>query len=175
MRTFDKSYLQMAEIWSQNSRAIRAKVGALIVKDNMIISDGFNGTPSGFENECETVESCELQKHYYKDSLVKCPHKILPPGCPIVDNNCPLTCEHANLKTKEYVLHAEANAITKLAKSGNSAQNATLYVTLSPCVECAKLIIQAGIKRVVYTHEYRDLRGLEILRRAGIKVEQLSE
>jgi len=132
---FDSSYLRMAEIWAQNSYCKRRKVGALLVKDKMIISDGYNGTPSGFEN----------------------------------------VCEDENGVTKPYVLHAEANAITKVAKSGNSSAGATLYVTASPCVECSKLIIQSGITRVVYRDEYRLTDGVDLLRRAGIEVEQLSE
>ncbi len=132
MEKFDHSYLQMAEVWSQNSYCKRRKVGALLVKDRMIISDGYNGTPSGFENICE------------EDGV-----------------------------TKPYVLHAEANAITKVAKSGNSSEGATLYVTASPCLECSKLIIQAGIKRVVYRDEYRLTDGVDLLRRAGIEVEKV--
>ena len=132
MEKFDHSYLQMAEIWSQNSYCKRRKVGALLVKDRMIISDGYNGTPSGFENICE------------EDGV-----------------------------TKPYVLHAEANAITKVAKSGNSSEGATLYVTASPCLECSKLIIQSGIKRVVYRDEYRLTDGIDLLRRAGIEVERV--
>ena len=129
---FDKSYLQMATVWAKNSYCARRQVGAILVKDKMIISDGYNGTPSGFENECE-------------------------------DGNV----------TKPYVLHAEANAISKVAKSGNSSEGATLYVTASPCIECSKLIIQAGIKRVVYSEDYRLDDGLQLLRRAGIEVEKV--
>ena len=129
----DRRYMKMAEIWAENSYCKRRKVGALIVKDKTIISDGYNGTPSGFEN----------------------------------------ICEDENGVTKPYVLHAEANAITKVAKSGNSSNDATLYVTASPCVECAKLIIQAGIKRVVYRDAYRITDGIDLLRRAGIEVEQV--
>jgi len=132
MRNFDDKYLAMAAIWAQNSYCKRRQVGALIVKDRMIISDGFNGTPSGFENNCEDE----------------------------------------NGVTKAYVLHAEANAISKVARSGNSAEGATLYVTASPCVECAKLIIQSGIKRVVYKDPYRLTDGIDLLKRAGIEVEQ---
>ena len=132
MEKFDNSYLEMAEIWAQNSYCKRRKVGALLVKDRMIISDGYNGTPSGFENVCE------------EDGV-----------------------------TKPYVLHAEANAITKVAKSGNSSDGATLYVTASPCLECSKLIIQSGIKRVVYRDEYRLTDGIDLLRRAGIEVEKV--
>ena len=128
---FDRSYLEMARVWAKNSYCTRRKVGALLVKDRMIISDGFNGTPSGFENICE---------------------------------------DPATGRTKPYVLHAEANAITKVAKSGNNSQGATLYVTDAPCLECAKLIIQAGIKRVVYLIEYSVRDGIELLRRAGIEV-----
>ncbi|MBP5539800.1 MAG: dCMP deaminase family protein [Bacteroidales bacterium] len=134
MQKFDKRYLQMAGIWAQNSYCKRRQVGALIVKDKMIISDGYNGTPSGFENQCEDE----------------------------------------NGVTKVYVLHAEANAITKVAKSGNSSEGATLYVTASPCVECAKLIIQSGIRRVVFRDAYRITDGIDLLRRAGIEVEQIS-
>ncbi|MDR2036606.1 MAG: dCMP deaminase family protein [Bacteroidales bacterium] len=126
----DRRYLAMTRIWSQNSYCKRRKVGALLVKDQMIISDGYNGTPSGFENICED------------------------------ENNV----------TKPYVLHAEANAITKVAKSSNSSEGATLYVTSSPCLECAKLIIQSGIKRVVYCEKYRIDDGIRLLERAGIKV-----
>lgn len=129
----DKRYLKMAAIWSLNSYCKRRKVGALLVKDKMIISDGYNGTPSGFENICE-------DEHF---------------------------------KTKPYVLHAEANAITKVAKSGNSSENATLYVTSSPCVECAKLIIQAGIKRVVFTENYHTDDGVKLLIRAGVEVKNI--
>ena len=133
MEKFDKSYLDMAAIWSRNSYCKRRQVGAIIVKDRMIISDGYNGTPSGFENICEDESGV----------------------------------------TKPYVLHAEANAITKVAKSGNSSLGATLYVTASPCMECAKLIIQAGIRRVVYRDEYRITDGIDLLRKAGIEVEKV--
>ena len=126
----DRRYLRMARIWAENSYCERLKVGALVVKDKMIISDGYNGTPSGFENICE-------------------------------DNNN---------TTKPYVLHAEANAITKLARSSNNSDGATLYVTASPCLECAKLIIQSGIRRVVYGEDYRLNDGIELLRRANIEV-----
>ncbi len=129
----DQRYLQMADTWSQNSYCKRRQVGALLVKDQMIISDGYNGTPSGFENVCEDEDN----------------------------------------KTKPYVLHAEANAITKVAKSGNSSNGATLYVTSSPCVECSKLIIQAGIKRVVFTESYRLEDGINLLKRAEIEVKQV--
>ena len=126
----DKRYIRMASIWTENSYCKRRQVGALIVKDKMIISDGYNGTPSGFEN----------------------------------------VCEEENNVTKPYVLHAEANAITKIARSNNSSNGATMYVTASPCIECAKLIIQAGIKRVVYSEKYRLEDGVELLKRAGIEV-----
>ena len=132
MEKFDQRYIEMAQVWSQNSYCKRRKVGALLVKDRMIISDGYNGTPSGFENVCE------------EDGV-----------------------------TKPYVLHAEANAITKVAKSGNSSDGATLYVTASPCLECSKLIIQAGIKRVVYRDEYRLTDGIDLLLRAGVEVEKV--
>ena len=125
--------MEMASVWARNSYCKRRQVGALIVKDRMIISDGFNGTPSGFEN----------------------------------------ICEDENGVTKPYVLHAEANAITKVAKSGNNSDGSTLYVTSSPCLECSKLIIQSGIKRVVYQEEYRLTDGTDLLRRAGIEVLKL--
>ena len=130
----DKRYLRMACIWSENSYCKRRQVGALIVKDKMIISDGYNGTPSGFENVCED------------------------------ENNV----------TYPYVLHAEANAITKIARSNNNSEGATLYVTDSPCIECAKLIIQAGIKRVVYSRQYRLDDGLQLLKKAGIELVYLN-
>ncbi len=132
-KKFDSSYIKMAQVWAENSYCDRRKVGALIVKDRMIISDGYNGTPSGFENVCEDDEGA----------------------------------------TKAYVLHAEANAITKVAKSHNSSQGATLYITDSPCIECAKLIIQAGISRVVYSRAYRITDGLDLLKRAGIELDHL--
>lgn len=129
----DRRYARMALIWAENSYCERRKVGALVVKNNMIISDGYNGTPTGFEN----------------------------------------ICEDENNTSKPYVLHAEANAITKLARSSNSSEGATLYVTASPCIECAKLIIQSGIKRVIYTEQYRLTDGVDLLKRAGIDVEYL--
>lgn len=124
----DKRYLRMAAVWAENSYCVRRKVGALIVKNKMIISDGYNGTPTGFENVCEDEQG----------------------------------------KTKSYVLHAEANAITKVAKTNQSSEGATLYITASPCIECAKLIIQAGIQRVVYADRYRSEEGLDLLSRAGV-------
>jgi dCMP deaminase len=127
---FDRRYLEMAQIWAKNSYCKRRQVGALIVKGKMIISDGYNGTPSGFENECEDISGV----------------------------------------TKPYVLHAEANAITKVAKSNNSSEGATLYVTTSPCLECSKLIIQAGISRVVFCDNYHNEDGINLLKRAGIEV-----
>ena len=129
----DQRYLRMARIWAENSYCQRRQVGALVVKDQRIISDGYNGTPSGFENQCEDEQGV----------------------------------------THPYVLHAEANAITKLARSSNNSDGATLYVTASPCIECAKLIIQAGIKRVVYGEKYRLDNGLNLLKKANIKVEYL--
>lgn len=127
---FDRRYLQMARIWAQNSYCKRRQVGALIVKEKMIISDGYNGTPAGFENICED------------------------------ENNI----------TKPYVLHAEANAITKVAKSNNSSDGATLYITTAPCMECSKLIIQSGIRRVVFCDNYHSEEGVKLLQRAGIEV-----
>ena len=132
-KLLDQRYMRMARIWAENSYCERRKVGALLVKNKMIISDGYNGTPSGFENKCED------------------------------ENNV----------SKAYVLHAEANAISKIARSHNSSDGATLYVTASPCIECSKLIIQAGIKRVVYGEEYRIMDGVELLKKAGIDVELL--
>ena len=131
----DKRYLRMARIWASNSYCIRRKVGALLVKDKMIISDGYNGTPAGFENECE----------------------------------------EENDTTKSYVLHAEANAITKVAKSNNNCDGSTLYITTSPCMECSKLIIQAGIVRVVYEEKYRITDGLDLLERANIQLVHIAE
>ena len=130
----DYRYLRMARIWAENSYCKRRQVGALVVKDKMIISDGYNGTPSGCENICEDESGV----------------------------------------TKPYVLHAEANAITKLARSGNNSEGSTLYVTASPCIECAKLIIQAGIRRVVYAEKYRLTDGVDLLTRAGVEVEYRS-
>jgi dCMP deaminase len=130
----DARYIRMARVWAENSYCVRRQVGALIVKDKMIISDGYNGTPSGFENVCE-------------DELTG--------------------------KTKPYVLHAEANAITKVAKSHNNCEGATLYITASPCMECSKLIIQAGIKRVVYCDDYHTDEGVQLLRRVGIETTKI--
>lgn len=131
----DQRYLRMARIWAENSYCERRKVGALLVKDRMIISDGYNGTPAGFENVCEN-----------NDGL-----------------------------TKPYVLHAEANAITKVARSNNSSEGSTLYITASPCLDCAKLIIQSGIRRVVFNELYRITDGIDLLRRAGIEVLHLAD
>ncbi|MGL4908391.1 MAG: deoxycytidylate deaminase [Bacteroidales bacterium] len=130
---FDESYLRMAQIWGENSYCKRRQVGAILVKNRSIISDGYNGTPSGFENACEDEQN----------------------------------------KTKAYVLHAEANAITKVAQSNNSSDGATLYVTSSPCLECAKLIIQAGIKRVVFSEYYHNQDGLNLLERAKVETQQI--
>lgn len=132
-REIDKRYLRMATVWAENSYCKRRQVGALIVKDQRIISDGYNGTPSGFENICEDEDNI----------------------------------------TKPYVLHAEANAITKVAASNNSSKNATIYVTSAPCIECAKLIIQSGINRVVYSEKYRVEDGCKLLEKAGVSVEYL--
>ena len=135
LRELDKRYIKMATIWAENSYCKRRQVGALVVKDKMIISDGYNGTPSGFEN----------------------------------------LCEDANNVTQPYVLHAEANAITKLARSNNNSDGSTLYVTASPCIECSKLIIQSGIKRVVYGEKYRLEDGINLMKKAGIEVIYLGE
>ena len=131
----DYRYLRMARIWAENSYCKRRQVGALVVKDKMIISDGYNGTPSGFEN----------------------------------------LCEDSNNVTHPYVLHAEANAITKLARSNNNSDGSTLYVTASPCIECSQLIIQSGIKRVVYGEKYRLEDGINLMKKAGIEVLYLGE
>ena len=133
-KLLDQRYLRMARIWAENSYCKRRQVGALVVKDKMIISDGYNGTPSGFENVCEDEDNV----------------------------------------TKSYVLHAEANAIPKLARSSNNSDGSTLYITDSPCIECAKLIIQAGIKRVVYANKYRLTEGIDLLKRANIEVIHLN-
>ena len=167
MGKHDIQYMKMAKVWAENSHAIRSKVGALLVKDNMIISDGYNGTPKGFDNCCETEVECDVDF----DSIGG-----LDNGssiCKAHDNDCS-KCHHHYLVTKPEVLHAEANAITKVAKSTNSSDGSTLYVTLSPCLECAKLIIQAGIKRVVYAEEYRITNGIELLKKTGIEVEQIN-
>jgi dCMP deaminase len=132
-KKYDTKYLEMAQIWSELSHAKRTKVGAILVKDNTIIADGYNGTPQGFENDCEDEQNT----------------------------------------TKWYVLHAEANAILKVARSTQSSQDSTLYVTLSPCKECAKLIVQAGIKRVLYISEYRDTTGVEFLQKTGIDCQKM--
>ena len=161
----DRRYLRMARIWSENSYAIRRQVGCLIVKDRMIISDGYNGTPSGFENVCEDVECTNWS------------HKCFKTAMPIDEmksvEHCK-ECNYAKLKTKPYVLHAEANAISKLARSGNNSEGATLYVTDEPCLDCAKMIIQAGIKRVVFWREYHSHEGTQLLLRAKIKIDQIS-
>lgn len=133
-KKYDTKYLEMAQIWSELSHAKRTKVGAILVKDNTIIADGYNGTPQGFENDCEDEQNT----------------------------------------TKWYVLHAEANAILKVARSTQSSEDSTLYVTLSPCKECAKLIVQAGIKRVLYISEYRDTTGVEFLQQSGIDCQKLA-
>lgn len=134
-RLLDERYIRMARIWGENSYCKRRQVGALIVKEKMIISDGFNGTPAGFENICEDETG----------------------------------------RTKPYVLHAEANAITKVARSNNSSEGATLYVTCSPCIECSKLIIQAGIRRVVFSELYHNTDGVDLLKRSGVEIEYITD
>lgn len=158
----------MAGIWATNSYAKRSKVGALLVKDGQIISDGYNGTPKGFDNACENEVKCDVD---WDDT------NSLDNGesiCRTYDSDCS-KCPHHYLVTKPEVLHAEANAITKVAKSNYSSDGSTLYVTLSPCFECSKLIIQAGIKRVVYKDIYRNTDGLELLKKAGVEVEQIKD
>ena len=132
---YDKAYLRLAQEWSKLSHCNRKQVGAIIVKDHTIIADGFNGTPTGFENQCEDDEGA----------------------------------------TKWYVLHAEANAILKVARTTNNAQGATLYLTHSPCRDCSKLILQSGIKRLVYTDAYKDVTGLTFLRKAGVDIVQIED
>lgn len=144
----DKTYLEMARVWSQLSKANRQKVGCIIVKEGSIISDGYNGTPIGFDNTCET-------------SIM--PESIAPKSLSNHPSNA--------LITKPEVLHAESNAITKLAKSTQSSKDSTMYITISPCIECAKLIIQSGISRVVYGNNYRNLDGVNLLLKANIEVE----
>lgn len=132
---YDRAYMRMAMEWGKLSHCKRKQVGAILVKDGMIISDGYNGTPTGFENACEDEEG----------------------------------------DTKWYVLHAEANAITKVARSTNNARNSTLYISMSPCPECSKLILQAGVKRLVYCYQYKDTRGLDFLAEAGVDITQIEE
>ena len=166
-RNFDKSYLRIALEVGSRSYAVRHKVGAVIVKDNNIISYGFNGTPSGFDNCCENEVKCDVDW----DELIS----SLDNGssvCAAYNRDCS-KCHHHYLVTKPEVLHAESNAITKLARSTQSSEGATLYVTLSPCFDCAKLIIQAGIVRVVYMEKYRSEDGLKLLEKAGIQVDQI--
>ncbi len=139
---YDVTYIKMAQTWAELSKATRKKVGALIVKGTTIISDGYNGTPSGFENECEL---------------------------PVFNENN----EFVEYETKWYVLHAESNAIAKVARSTQSCEGSTLYITYSPCRECSKLILQSGIIRVVYLEEYRDRQGLDLLQKAGIDIKKI--
>jgi dCMP deaminase len=151
----DQRYMAMAKEWSYMSNAIRKKVGCLIVKDGQIISDGYNGTPSGFDNNCEEVLYTCDERDFYRDQeweLDKGKGKFF------------------KLKTKKEVLHAESNALMKLARSTNSSEGATVYCTYSPCFDCAKLIIQAGIKRVVYKESYRCEKGLDLLKKANIEI-----
>ena len=168
---FDKRYLRMAQIWAENSYAIKRQVGCLIVKDNSIISDGYNGTPSGFENVCE-----EKIYEYKPGPNCNADYEKCIKGFNGTCRGCGFAIKTDNyiLKTKPYVLHAEANAISKLAKGTNHADGATLYVTDAPCLECSKMIIQCGIRRVVYSREYHTNAGKELLKRAGIIVEQIS-
>ena len=152
----DKYYIKVAQLCAKNSYAVKLQVGAIIVKDGQIMSDGFNGTPCGFENKCEII-NC-LTNHCHK-------------GYNKINTQCFL-CEKCKLTTKSYVLHAESNAILKCAKYGRPTNDSTLYITHSRCIECAKLIIQAGIIRVVYLEDYRKVEGLELLKKAGINVEK---
>ena len=142
----DKTYLKMASIWADMSHAKRKKVGCIIVKEDQIISDGYNGTPAGFDNKCEQFHPSETFCNYASDRTI----------------------------TKKEVLHAESNALMKLAKSNNSSDGATMYLTCSPCFDCAKLIIQAGISKVYYSEDYRDMSGVALLETANIEVEQVN-
>lgn len=154
LKDLDKAYLDMAETWASLSKARRKKVGCLIVKDGAIISDGYNGTPSGFDNNCEDVFPSTG-------------------GRILVDDEGIMVKGTFDLQTKPEVLHAESNAITKLAKSTQSSIGSTMYITISPCIDCAKLIIQSGIKRVVFGNIYKnDLTGIKLLKKAKIKVEK---
>lgn len=160
----DRLYMRMAFIWAENSYAVRRQVGCLIVKNNAIISDGYNGTPTGFRNVCEffvNEEDNEQLKHYTDEECRS-----------IIKEH--FDCDHDSCKTHEHVLHAESNAISKLAKSNNSSDGATLYVTDEPCLNCSKMIIQAGIKRVVYSRAYTNHSGIGLLVQAGIKVKQIA-
>ena len=151
----DERYLAMAREWSKMSHAKRKKVGCLIVKDEQIISDGYNGTPSGFNNDCEEVFYTCDERDFYKDQeweLDKGKEKFL------------------KLKTKPEVLHAESNALMKLARSTNSSEGATIYCIYSPCFDCAKLIVQSGVKRFVYNETYRNTEGLDLLKKAGVEI-----
>ena len=150
----DKYYMKVAKACAENSKAVILHVGAIIVKDSQIISDGFNGTPSGFDNQCEITKKKDISK------CVRCTWE-----------HCE-GCDNLFLETKPEVLHAESNAITKCAKSGRASLGSTIYVTHAPCISCAKLIIQAGIIRVVYGEDYKNTLGIELLQKAGIKVEK---
>lgn len=158
-RKFDKQYLRMAFIWSNNSYAVRRKVGCLVVKNNSIISDGYNGTPSGFPNRCEYLPEYGQEYTLTDDEMNE-----------IISSN-----RMNELVTYDYVLHAESNALSKLSKSNISSESATLYVTDEPCIHCAKMIIQAGIKRVVYSRLYHNHDGINLLKRGGIIVENIAE
>lgn len=162
----DRRYMKMAYTWAENSYAIRKRVGALIVKEGMIISDGYNGTPSGFPNVCEYIRYSDFSEGHFSDadSLHRAKDAIEAGEV------------KAELCTESHVLHAEANAITKLAKHGGiGSAGATIYTTTQPCMECSKLIIQAGIGRVVYCESYHDTEGLRLLRQAGIEVERIDK
>lgn len=166
----DEAYMQMAEIWAKRSKANRSQVGALIVKDKQIISDGYNGMPSGVEDDvCETIEWMDTDAGGWLH-----PEEIYERWPYVITNSGPNHGRRYRLATKQEVLHAESNALLKISENGGiGAQGATLYTTLSPCPECAKLIKQAKIKRVVYRHQYRLTDGLDLLRKLGVEVEQL--
>lgn len=171
-KQYDIAYMQMAEAIAKLSYAIRSKVGCIIVSENgQVISQGFNGTPTGYDNHCEDMEcTCKW--------IHGCQYTVEPIANAQIDYcttaNYGAPCDKLKLITKKEVLHAESNAISKCAKWISSTEGATLYVTLSPCFECAKMIIQAGIKRVVYKDEYRDKEGVKFLKKNKIKVDKIS-
>ena len=168
-KQFDKVYMKMALVFSSLSYAEKKKVGAIIVNsEDQIIAQGFNGTPRGFDNTCED-KWCERYDKKVADVFDTCPERTQEPL-----NLC-MSCQYRKLKTKPEVLHAEPNAIMKCIGDGVSTKNSTMYVTLSPCIDCAKLILQAGISRVVYYEHYRKSDGIDFLKKAGISVEQLND
>ena len=175
-KELDTYYIKVADLCSNNSKANRLNVGAILVKDQQIISDGFNGTPCGFENECEDIvcERCFVNcTKIVKDSSTGEDKKIYCESVCLDSNH--ILCKYATLKTKPYVLHAEANCLMKSLRQGNSTVGSTIYITHAPCVECSKLIIQAGVSRVVYRYSYKTEDGINILKKANIAVEKYSD